>query len=410
MESLSAEIIAVGTELLLGDILNTNAQFLSQRLSELGFNVFYQTVVGDNPERLVNAVNTASKRADVIVTSGGLGPTEDDLTKETVAAALGLELVKSEEAYSDLLGYFNGAFPKSNLKQAYVPEGAVVLRNDNGTAPGVIISKGGKTFVMLPGPPGELVPMFRDKAEPILKRLTGATIMSEVVRIFGIGEAAVGEMLSDLTKRANPTVAPYAKTGEVTLRITAKTEDAESAKALIKEARAEIEKRLGEYIYGFGEDGLDKVTTRTLAEKGLTAATAESCTAGLLAAALTELAGASETFGEGVITYSNEAKRRYLGVSAETLEKHGAVSGETACEMAEGIRRKSGADIGASVTGIAGPGGGTEEKPVGLIYIGISSRHGTFSKKLLFKKGSREKNRTKAVLAALDLIRREALK
>lgn len=411
MKSLSAEIIAVGTELLLGDILNTNAQFLSKSLSELGFNVFFQTVVGDNEKRLENAVNSALGRADVIITSGGLGPTNDDLTKETVAKALGLNMAEDEKTLCKIKEYFKNRkeFPKSNIKQAYIPEGAKVLENDCGTAPGVIIEKNGKTVIMLPGPPIELIPMFNEKARPYLEKMTGATIVSETLRLFGIGESLAAEKLSDVMESSNPTVAPYAKLGEMVLRITAKAEAKKEANEKIAVAKKVIYDRVGEYIYASGDKALSETVTEMLIENGLTVATAESCTAGLLSAAITEAGGASEVFKKGVVTYSNEAKEELLGVSHDTLEKYGAVSEKTACEMAEGIKKSAKCDIAVSVTGIAGPGGGSEEKPVGLVFVGISSCRGTFAKKLNLN-GDRKKVRTLTVLNALDLIRQEIMK
>ncbi|MBP3337397.1 MAG: competence/damage-inducible protein A [Clostridia bacterium] len=409
MKNLSAEIVAVGTELLLGDILNTNAQFLSKELSLLGFNVFFQTVVGDNPERLSSAIGLALNRADVVITSGGLGPTDDDLTKETVAHHLGLELVEDEESLLFIREFFKkrDTFPKSNLKQGLIPKGAKAVKNDNGTAPGVIAEKDGKTVIMLPGPPNEIIPMFNDKIKPYLEKMTGATIVSETLRVFGKGESQVAEELSDLMEKANPTIAPYAKTGEVTLRLTAKAETEEEAKKLLSPLKEEVIKRLGDFVYNTEDISLSETVADILKEKNLTVATAESCTAGKLSAALTDPEGASSVFNMGVVTYSNEAKEALLGVKHETLEKFGAVSEETALEMAEGIKKAAKSDIGIGITGIAGPGGGTKEKPVGLVYVGVASKNHVFAKKLNLW-GDRNKVRTLAVLNALDLIRREA--
>ena len=409
MKNLSAEILAVGTELLLGDILNTNAQFLSQELSSLGFNVYFETVVGDNPERLSAAVNLAINRADVVITSGGLGPTEDDLTKETVADALGLSLFEDEESKNLLCEYFKDrdAFPKSNLKQALIPEGGRAIKNDNGTAPGVIVTKGEKTVIMLPGPPKELIPMFNDRVRPILSEMTGATIVSKSLKVFGIGESQAAEMLKKYMDGLNPSLAPYAKTGELLLRITAKADTKKEAEEKIEPVKNEVIKILGDSVYAESDITLSECVTRLLIEKNITVATAESCTAGKLAAAITETDGASLIFKMGVVTYSNEAKESLLGVVHEALEKFGAVSQQIAKQMAEGIKEKSGADIGIGITGIAGPGGGTDEKPVGLVYVGVATKNGVYAKELRLK-GNRERVRTLSVLNALDLIRREA--
>ena len=408
MKSLSAEIVAVGTELLLGDILNTNAQFLSKELSELGFNVFFQTVVGDNGQRLSDVVKTAINRADIVITSGGLGPTDDDLTKETVAEAFSLPLVEDSESTRLIFEYFKNrdVFPKSNLKQGLIPKGAKAIKNDNGTAPGILLNHGEKTVVMLPGPPNELIPMFTDKVKPVLEKMTGATIVSKSLKVFGLGESQAAEMLKDLMESANPSLAPYAKTGEVLLRITAKAETKTVAQEKISAMEKEVLKRLGDFVYAKEDISLAEAVTKLLIEKNKTVATAESCTAGMLASALTEMSGASGAFNMGVVTYSNEAKMELLGVKNSTLEKVGAVSRETACEMAAGIMKKSGADVGIGITGIAGPGGGTDEKPVGLVYVGVASNRGVFAKELNLK-GDRKRVRTLSVLNALDLIRRE---
>lgn len=405
---MKAEIIAVGTEILVGDIVNTNAQFLSERLFALGIDMYYQTVVGDNPARLTEAIRLAFSRADLVIFSGGLGPTEDDLTKETVAEYFGVPLLFHKEIVEDIKRYLNGRYPMSNEKQAYIPEGAMILPNERGTAPGVILEKDGKMAILLPGPPRELLPMFTEQVEPYLKSKSDFVMESKVVRLFGIGEARVGEIVSDLMDGANPTVAPYAKDNEVILRISAKAQTTKEAESLIEKARCEIESRLGEYIYGYDDQTMVKTTASLLLEKGLTIACAESCTAGRLTATLGDVPGISSALCESVVTYSNDAKMKYLGVHAETLSQFGAVSQETAIEMAQGIYERSGADIGVSVTGIAGPGGGTEEKPVGLVYVGVCCR-GDIDVLKLQLHGDRDKVRFGAVMHSLNAIRRKIL-
>lgn len=409
---MNAEIIAVGTELLLGQIVNTNAQFLSQELSRLGINVYFQTVVGDNSMRLQETFENALSRADVIVLTGGLGPTKDDLTKETVAKTLGLELELHEESLRKIKGFFasiHREMSHNNEKQAYLPKGCNVLINDNGTAPGCLIEKNGKIVVMLPGPPQEMEPMFKASVYPYLRSKTTEIIYSKVLRIFGIGESALEERLNDLIDRqSNPTIAPYAKQGEVTLRITAKCENEVQAEKMIQPIEDEIRNRLGIAVYGEGEESLEEVVSKLLLEKGVTLATAESCTGGLLGEKITRIPGISAVYLAGVITYSNEAKMKLLGVSEETLTLHGAVSSQTAKEMARGIRDSSNSDIGISITGIAGPGGGTEEKPIGLVYVGMSTREKCWYKELRLA-GSRQRIRNMTTMYALDTIRRYLL-
>ena len=405
---MKAEIIAVGTEILVGDIVNTNAQFLSERLFALGIDMYYQTVVGDNPVRLKEACRLAFSRADLVIFSGGLGPTDDDLTKETVAEYFHVPLLFHTEIVEEIKQYLNGRYPLSNEKQAYIPEGAQILHNAYGTAPGIILEKNEKIAVLLPGPPREIMPMFQDQVEPYLKAKSDFVMESKVVRLFGIGEAKVGETVLDLMNGSNPTVAPYAKDNEVILRISAKAKTANDAKSMIEETRKEIETRLGEYIYGYDEQTMAKTTAALLLDRGLTVACAESCTAGRLTAALGDVPGISSVLSESIVTYSNEAKVKYLGVSPKTLQAHGAVSAETAEEMARGIRKAAGADIGVSVTGIAGPDGGTEEKPVGLVYIGVCYQDEVSVLKLQLH-GNRDKVRQGAVMHGLNAIRKRIL-
>lgn len=404
------EIISVGTELLLGQIVNTNAQVISRMLSELGFNVYYTTVVGDNPGRLRNALEIAAGRADGIITTGGLGPTGDDLTKETIAEYCGLRCVMHPESRRRLEERFaaRGQYmPASNLKQAEMPEGCIVLANDNGTAPGAIVETEKNVFIMLPGPPSEMRPMLLNQVRPYLEKRADCVIHSRSLRVFGVGESAAEEKLKGIIeKQTNPTIAPYAKTGEMELRLTARAENLSAANQLLDPLESEVRAILGDFVYGEGENAnLQKTVIRLLCEKGLSVATAESCTGGLVAKKLTEVPGASECFACGLVTYSNEEKQALLGVNKETLANYGAVSRQTALEMSHGVRKRHGADIGIGITGIAGPGGGTEEKPVGLVYISICAE-GEHRVYRLHLAGNRDVVRERASLYALDLIRR----
>lgn len=383
---MNAEIIGIGSELLLGQIANTDAQFLSQQLSALGIDIYWHTVVGDNHNRIIEALRTASDRSDIIITTGGLGPTMDDLSKETLAEFLGMELKVHEPSLKRIQDYFKSIgreMTESNEKQALFPEEAIILKNDNGTAPGAIIEKYNKIYIVLPGPPSELQPMFINEVIPYLAGKTSDQIYSRVLRIFGVGESSVEAKVKDLLqKQSNPTIAPLAGGGEVTLRITAKAASQNEAEQLILPVQKEIENRLGDSVYGYDGDTLEKVVLNSLIEKGLKLALAESCTGGLVSDMVTNIPGSSEVLLESCVTYSNEAKIKRLGVSEDTLRKYGAVSSHTAYEMAEGIRKTSGADIGAAITGIAGPGGGTDQKPVGLVYLAISNSEGTETKEL----------------------------
>ncbi len=405
---MNAEILAVGTELLLGDIVNTNAQFLAQELASLGIGVYYQTVVGDNRERLRGTIDLAFSRCDLVITTGGLGPTEDDLTKETGSDYFGRKLVKDERAYKRLEKFFRNIeckMTENNVKQAYVPEGAKVLYNDNGTAPGIILEENGKILIMLPGPPRETIPMFKDQVRPYLSARQDHTLVSRIFRVAEVGESAMETMVRDLIDaQENPTIAPYAKPNESMLRVTAKAESEQEALNLIAPVAQRIYDRLGDSVYGEGETSIEEVVSKLLLKRKLTVAVSESCTGGLLASAFIEYPGISEVFLEGAVTYSNEAKMKRLGVKAETLEKFGAVSPETAAEMAEGIARTSGAMIGLSTTGVAGPGGGTKEKPVGLVYVGLSYQGKVETRKLHFS-GSRQRIRERAVYAVLNWLR-----
>ncbi len=407
---MSAEILAVGTEILLGDIVNTNAQYISKELAKLGIDVYYQTVVGDNPKRLERALYEAFERADIVITTGGMGPTRDDITKEICAKYFEKEFVLDEKAYEMLKSFFekiNKEMTENNIKQVYVPEGSIVMYNHNGTAPGIILEGKGKTLIMLPGPPREMKPMFEEYAIPFFKKKSEYTFVSRVLRVARVGESKTEYMLRDLIdSQTNPTIATYVKNVEAIVRITAKAKSEEEANRLIDPVAEEIYRRFGKSIYAEGETNIQNTVCKKLIEDNITIACAESCTGGLVAAAFTDMPGISSVFKEGAVTYSNEAKMKMLGVKKETLDKYGAVSPETAAEMAEGIAKTSGCEIGVSTTGIAGPGGGTEEKPVGLVYIGFY-RNGVVKTKKLNYPGLRETVRARTVDAVFNFIRNE---
>lgn len=405
---MKAEIIAVGTEILLGDIVNTNAQYIAKTLADMGIFVYHQTVVGDNPERIKGAYETAFNRANLVITTGGLGPTKDDLTKEMAAEFFQKNLVLDEASLCNIEGYFSfrkQPMTEGNKKQAYFPEGSKLLPNPNGTAPGCIIKEGDNILILLPGPPKEMIPMFEDSVIPYLSQYQEGTLHSKVLRICGIGESLMEEMIRDLIdKQSNPTIAPYAKEGEVIVRITAKAKDKQEAEALIAPLEMEVRKRLGNNIYGEGDTSLEEVVGKLLIDNYLTISTAESCTGGLLAGKLINYPGISSAFKEGVITYSNDSKIQLLGVRPETLSKYGAVSKETAGEMAEGVARLGNTDTSISITGIAGPSGGSEEKPVGLMYIGVYIKGQIHTKELFFR-GDRQKLRSYGVNQGLAWFR-----
>lgn len=411
---MTVELISVGTEILLGNIVNTNAAYLAEKCALLGLSLYNQTVVGDNRQRLEAAVKTALERADIVILTGGLGPTEDDMTKETVAAVFGKELHMDEHSRERIQEYFERVKSKkiteNNWKQAMVPDGATVIDNHNGTAPGIIIEENGKMAVLLPGPPNELKPMFEESIAPLLNAKQPEGIYSRMVKICSVGESQAETMIKDMMDaQTNPTIAPYAKTGEVHLRITAKAKTESEAETLMKPVIDELYSRFGDRIYTTSEHvTLEDTIVIMLKEKSYTVTTAESCSGGLLAGRILNVAGASDVYQEGHITYSNEAKEKLLGVRHQTLETYGAVSEQTAEEMAAGAARAAGADAALSVTGIAGPGGGTDEKPVGLVYIGCFVRGNVKVKECRFQ-GNRDKNRESAVVQALTLLREQLL-
>lgn len=410
---MTAEIICVGTELLLGNIVNTNAAFLSEKLAYLGINCYFQTVVGDNRDRLLSVINTALSRADILIFSGGLGPTEDDLTKETVAEALGKKLIRDKWAEQEIADYFalRGRIPTdNNWKQADVIEDCEILYNKNGTAPGIFVSEGEKTVILLPGPPLELKSMFTDSVMPKLQQKCGQVFYSQTVKIVGPGESSVETQILDmLNTQENPTIAPYAKIGEVHLRVTARAKDEKEAREKTAPVVEELYRRFGNAVYTTDADEtLEMALTKLLIKKKYTMTTAESCTGGMIAARMVNAPGVSAVLKSGFITYANEAKEELLGVSHDTLEKFGAVSRETAEEMAEGAVKAAHTDVAVAVTGIAGPDGGTKEKPVGLVYIGVNVRGNVEVREYHFS-GSRQKIRESVTAAALTFLREKLL-
>lgn len=407
---MNAEILTVGTELLLGDIVNSNSQFLSRELAVYGIDTLYQSTVGDNRERLECALSLALSRCDMVILTGGLGPTEDDLTRETVAKALDIPLVLHEESDVRIQEYFRSTgkeYTENNRKQAMLPEGCTVFPNDHGTAPGCAVEKDGKCVILLPGPPKELTPMFLGYVAPFLQRFSGETIRSHTIGVFGIPEAAIDERLHDLMESTNPTVAPYAKEGEVQLRVTAKAADEDAADELCRPVIDEIRERLGTAVYGVDTGGLAKTVVEQLKERNKKIATAESCTAGLLSGKLTEIPGVSQVFECGIAAYSPEIKRQVLGVPEALLEAQGTVAPEVAASMAAGARRVGGADIGIGITGVAGPDP-SEGKEVGTVYVALADDRRVWAKRI-FAGGEvkdREQIRNAATLYALDMTRR----
>ncbi len=394
-KNICAEILCVGTELLLGDIINTNASFISRELSKIGIAVYRQTVVGDNAGRLREAVETALSRSDILITSGGLGPTYDDITKETVAELLGLPMYYDEETAKRIHAYFNRIgreMPKSNEKQAMTPVGAKIIMNPRGTAPGLIIygEYAGKerTVVMLPGPPCELEPMTEESIIPALAEKFNVgehVFFSRNLHFTGIGESSLEEIIRPLMDSLNPTVAPYAGEGEVRLRVTAAAESMSVAEKMCDGMIEKIkEYGVAKYMYSIDIPSIEETLVGVLKEKGMTVSVAESCTGGLVSKRLTDITGVSSVYAGGVCSYDEKIKESVLGVSRETLEKYSAVSEKTAKEMAEGVRKLMKTDIGLSTTGYAGPGGGTNENPVGTVYVAVATEEGTTVKRLSY--------------------------
>ena len=407
----TAEIIAVGTELLLGNIVNTNARDISQALSAVGVNVFWHTVVGDNPQRLKEALDVARRRADIIITTGGLGPTYDDLTKQTICESFGKPLVLHQDILDGLKVFFEKnvhmKMPSNNLQQAELPEGCTVFDNPVGTAPGCAFEADGVHVLMLPGPPFEMLTMLKGHVVPYLRGLSSEIIVSHDIMTFGLGESPMEELMREkMSRMENPSLATYAKPSEVRLRATAKAESVEAAEAMLSPVVKDVTDFLGDYVYGVDVASLEDVCFRLLKEKGLTFATAESCTGGRVAERMTALPGVSAVYRGGVVSYWTSVKADVLGVPADILEAHGAVSEETARAMAEGARRVTGADIAVSVTGVAGPDPDERGVAVGIVYIGLATPDGTFCRPLDLGKRRRDRIQDLASNHALDVVRR----
>lgn len=402
------ELISVGTEILLGDILNTDAQYLSIELAKLGISVIHQSTVGDNRERLLAQLDEAAKRSDIIILSGGLGPTPDDLTKEVCCEFFCKEMFLHEPTVEKIKEYFSSKgieMAQNNLKQAMLPKDCVIFPNDNGTAPGMAIEKDGVHILVLPGPPRELKPMFQNCAVPYLMQFSDRIIVSHNIRTFGIGESSMAERVNDLFDAQNPTVAPYAKDGEALLRVTAMAKTKEDAESLCEPIIEEIKKRLDAYVYGVDYNCIEEAVVGMLKEHHLKVATAESCTGGLIAKRITDVPGASEVFECGIISYANGIKHKVLGVSEDDLNKYGAVSEPVAKQMAQGALKVSGADIAVSVTGIAGPDSDSTGKPVGLVYIGLADKENVWVREIRTSRRDRSYNRYVSASNALDMIR-----
>ncbi len=410
---MNAEIISVGTELLLGEIVNTDARMISEGLSSIGSDVFYHTVVGDNPGRVKKALEIAKDRADILITTGGLGPTFDDLTKETIAETFGKKLILHEDILEEIRERFrkgNKPMSVNNEKQAYLPEDAVIFPNVCGTAPGCAVEEGGKTVVMLPGPPRECTPMFENEVLPWLRKKSGAVICSSTIHVMGLGESSMEQILKEkMEKSSNPSLAPYAKEGESTVRVTAKAASEEEARAMIKPVVEDICQTLGNVVYGVDVPSLEWVVVHGLIDASLTLSAAESCTGGLLAKKITDVPGSSACFSGGITSYTKKIKTRLLGVSPVTILEKGVVSEETAREMAERVRAMFQTDIGIGITGCAGPGEDDDHNPEGLIYVALADPEGTEVRELRGSGLGRERNRNKAAQTALDMIRRRYL-
>ncbi|HET7478359.1 MAG TPA: competence/damage-inducible protein A [Rubrobacteraceae bacterium] len=406
----SAEIITIGTEMLLGELVDTNSAWISQRLAELGVGIYRHTTIGDNRDRIVTEMKEAASRSDLVITTGGLGPTSDDLTNECLALAAGREMVEYQEArdhVDTMFARFGRTPTPSNYKQALFPEGTTLIPNPLGTAPGALLEVDGALFATLPGVPGEMKGMFTETLAPLIRARSDGSIVSRTLWFTGIGESALAEEVQDFLDATDPTVAPLAGQGKVRLRITTRAATPEAAEEKIAPVEKEILSRLDEYYFGQDEETLESAVGRLLREHGATLAVAESCTGGLIAKRLTDTPGSSAYFEEGLVTYSNEAKERHLGVPREMLVQHGAVSEQVAGAMAEGVRKAAGTDYGLSVTGVAGPDGGTEEKFVGLVYVGVSDAQKTEAERLDLSAWARSRDaiRERSANRALDLLR-----
>lgn len=409
---MKAEIITVGTEILLGDIINTNTHYLSNELANMGVDVYYQITVGDNENRLLNQLEESFRRSDLVVLTGGLGPTQDDLTKEVCAKYFNLDMEFHQPSWDKIIEIHNKMKrtpTENNKKQAYFPVNSIILPNEYGTAPGCIMEKDNKTIIVMPGPPREMKPMFDNFVKPFLQKNSEDILKSKVIRIIGVGESKVENDLLDLIqKQVNPTIATYAKDGECTVRITAKGKTVEEVEKLILPVVKEIKNRFKETVYGEDETTIEDEVAKILVKNNLTISVAESCTGGMVSSSLINYPGISSVFMEGCVTYSNEAKMKSLNVKEETLNSVGAVSEQCAKEMAEGVAARHNTNIGLSTTGIAGPEGGSEEKPVGLVYMGIKINDKTIVKKYIFN-GDRQQIRYRACKTLLNDLRLELL-
>jgi len=408
--SMKCAIVAVGTELLFGHTVNTDAVFLSQQLNLMGIDVLYHHTVGDNPGRLEEVLKLSLNDCDLVITTGGTGPTQDDLTKEVICDVMRDVLVEDAHSLERIVKHFerrNRPMSENNLKQAMMPSRAVVFDNHNGTAPGFVLESEGKIVICLPGPPNELNPMFEESVKPWLMERSAEALYYRTIRTFGIGESMLETKLLPLIDgQTDPTLATYAKMGEATLRIASKRSTMEEARAAVEEMIERVYEYVGDYIYSTEDESLPQVVGNKLIEKGLTMSTAESCTGGMIAAAMTDISGISAVFERGIVTYSNGAKMDELGVSSETLEQFGAVSPQTAEEMVRGLKAKTGSRVCVSVTGIAGPGGGTPEKPVGLIYVGVMLDDRMEVFEIRTNNNKRQWNRNYTMLYALDKVNR----
>ncbi|MDD2413710.1 MAG: competence/damage-inducible protein A [Eubacteriaceae bacterium] len=409
---MNCEIICIGTELLTGDTLNTNVNYISKHLSKNGFSVLYQTTIGDNPERLQQCFKIAAGRSDIVILTGGLGPTQDDLTKETIADFFSMPMKRNEKQVRNMKNHFdryNYVMTDNNFRQCDIPVGAKAIDNTRGTAPGIHIEKEGLSVFLLPGPPSEMSAMFDLYVMPILKNRIDQLVISRYFNVCDLGESMVEDTIMDLVSHQNnPTIATYAKLGEVLIRITANGKDAKQLNERLDQYESVILKRFGDHIFTKSQRSLNQVVGKMLLDRHLTLASAESCTGGLIASKLTEIAGISDAFKMGLVTYSNEAKEKMLHVNKMTLEKKGAVSSETAREMCEHLKSISGCDLAVSVTGIAGPDGGTPKKPVGLVYIGVCGKNECYIEKCRFN-GNRQTIQQKAAQKTFVLIRKMIL-
>jgi nicotinamide-nucleotide amidase len=405
------ELVTTGSELLLGQIVNTNSAYMAAGLNKIGFDVVYQTTVGDNQKRMTEAIEHALSRADIVITSGGLGPTQGDITKQVCAGVFGRVLSLNEECADRIRAHFNRlhrvAMTENTMRQAMIPEGAVIFKNYAGTAPGIVLEEGGKIIINLPGPPSEMKDMFERSVKPFLKEKYGfrSVIISRVLNTFGIGESLLEESIKDLIlAQKNPTLALLVRPGGVILRITAKADKEADANLLIGRMEKEIRSRIGEYIYAVDDADMEDVVGKLLREKGLTIACAESCTGGLMTSRLTDVAGSSDYVMGSIISYTNEVKIKELGVPSTLLAQQGAVCEDVAKAMAKGAQTRLSTDIGVGITGIAGPDGGSEEKPVGLVYIAVAGPTGTVAAKKIFT-GKRKAIKYRTTQTALDMVR-----